>query len=258
MLYPVIDPVAINLGPIKIYWYAISYLVGIGFVWLSLVYRNRHYNSGYSDDHLSDLVFYSVLGVLLGGRLGYMLFYGFENLIENPVSALKIWQGGMSFHGGLLGVILGVWYFSYKTQREFIVVTDFIAPSIPLALGCGRIGNFINTALPGRITEVPWAFVFPDGLARHPSSLYQAFTEGLLLFGLLWLFASLSRPKMAVSGAFLVSYGLLRITTEFFREPDAHIGYVHSDLITVGQLLCMPMVLIGTIMLAVSYLARGK
>ena len=258
MHYPAIDPVAINLGPVKIYWYAISYLVGISLVWLTLVYRNRHYKNGYSDELMSDLVFYSVLGLLLGGRLGYMFFYGLDNLIENPFSVLKIWQGGMSFHGGLLGVLLAVWFFAHKSKKNFFAVTDFIAPSIPLALGCGRIGNFINAELPGRVTEVSWAFVFPDGLTRHPSSLYQAVAEGPLLLLVLWVFARRPRPMMAVSGFFLFSYGTFRMITEIFREPDAHIGFVHAGWITAGQLLSIPMVFFGTTMLVYSYMVSKR
>ena len=252
--YPVIDPVAISFGPIEIYWYAISYLVGIGLVWWILVYRNRQYSSGYSDEELSDLVFYGVVGVLLGGRIGYMIFYGFSNLIENPVTAFKIWQGGMSFHGGLLGVILAIWFFARKINRNFFAVTDFIAPSVPLALGCGRIGNFINTELPGRVTDVHWALIFPDGNARHPSSLYQAVVEGPLLFFLLWLFARRQRPEMAVSGLFLFGYGCFRLITELFREPDVHIGFILADRITAGQLLSIPMVLLGIIITVFSYI----
>ena len=253
MHYPVIDPVAISLGPVNIYWYAISYLIGIGLVWLTLGYRNRHHASGYTEEALSDLVFYAVIGVLLGGRLGYMLFYGFENLSKDPFSALKVWQGGMSFHGGLLGVLFAVWFFARKTDRTFFEITDFIAPSIPLALGLGRIGNFANTELPGRVTDVPWALIFPDGLARHPSSLYQAFAEGPILFLLLWWFAGRPRPLMAVSGLFLVGYGCFRFTSEFFREPDIHMGFLLADWVSAGQLLSTPMVFIGLTLLALSY-----
>ena len=258
MQYPVIDPIAINFGPIKIYWYAISYLVGIGLVWWTLAYRNRQYRSGYSNEELSDLIFYAVLGVLLGGRIGYMLFYGFNNLIENPFMVLKIWQGGMSFHGGLLGVLLAIWFFSRNVNRSFFSVTDFIAPSVPLALGCGRIGNFINTELPGRVTDVPWALIFSDGIARHPSSLYQAAMEGPVLFVLLWSFAYRRRPEMAVSGLFLFGYGCFRLLTELFRAPDSHIGFVLTGLITAGQLLSIPMVLLGMIIIGFSYSQSKK
>jgi len=252
--YPNLDPVAISLGPISIHWYAISYLVGIGLVWWTLGYRNRHYASGYSDEQLSDLVFFAVLGLLLGGRIGYMLFYGMENLLANPASALRVWEGGMSFHGGLIGVLLGVLWFARKTGRTFFQITDFIAPSIPIALGCGRIGNFINAELPGRVTEVPWGLVYPgEVVARHPSSLYQAMLEGPVLFALLWVFAMKPRPVMAVSGLFLVGYGLLRIFSEIFRQPDSHLGFVLFDQVTQGQLLSLPMVLLGTGFIAYSY-----
>lgn len=252
--YPNLDPVAISLGPISIHWYAISYLVGIGLVWWTLGYRNRHYASGYSDEEVSDLVFFAVLGVLLGGRIGYMLFYGMENLLANPASALRVWEGGMSFHGGLIGVLLGVLWFARKTGRTFFQITDFIAPSIPIALGCGRIGNFINAELPGRVTEVPWGLVYPgEVVARHPSSLYQAMLEGPVLFALLWVFAMKPRPVMAVSGLFLVGYGLLRIFSETFRLPDSHLGFVLFDQVTQGQLLSLPMVLLGAGFIAYSY-----
>ncbi len=252
--YPNLDPVAISLGPISIHWYAISYLVGIGLVWWTLGYRNRHYASGYSDEEVSDLVFFAVLGVLLGGRIGYMLFYGMENLMANPASALRVWEGGMSFHGGLIGVLLGVLWFARKTGRTFFQITDFIAPSIPIALGCGRIGNFINAELPGRVTEVPWGLVYPgEVVARHPSSLYQAMLEGPVLFVLLWVFAMKPRPVMAVSGLFLVGYGLLRIFSETFRLPDSHLGFVLFDQVTQGQLLSLPMVLLGAGFIAYSY-----
>ena len=252
--YPNLDPVAISLGPISIHWYAISYLVGIGLVWWTLGYRNRHYASGYSDEEVSDLVFFAVLGLLLGGRIGYMLFYGMENLLANPASALRVWEGGMSFHGGLIGVLLGVLWFARKIGRTFFQITDFIAPSIPIALGCGRIGNFINAELPGRVTEVPWGLVYPgEVVARHPSSLYQAMLEGPVLFALLWVFAMKPRPVMAVSGLFLVGYGLLRIFSEIFRQPDSHLGFVLFDQVTQGQLLSLPMVLLGAGFIAYSY-----
>ena len=253
MEYPEIDPVAISLGPIQIHWYAISYLVGIGIVWWTLGYRNRHYASGYTDEAISDLVFYAVLGVLLGGRIGYMLFYGYESLIQNPLSILKIWQGGMSFHGGMLGVFIGVYFFARKTGRTFFQVTDFIAPSIPLAIGSGRIGNFINTELPGRVTDVPWALIYPDGLARHPSSLYQAMMEGPVLFALLWALAMKPRPVMAISGLYLVGQGSMRVLTEFFREPDGHIGFLAGGWLTMGQILSVPMILLGIVFIFYSY-----
>lgn len=244
--YPSIDPVAISLGPVSIHWYALSYLIGIGLVWLTLRYRTRVYQLGWTEDDLSDMVFYAVLGVLLGGRIGYMLFYGWEALLRDPLSALKIWEGGMSFHGGLIGVLIGVGFFARRKGVSFFTVTDFIAPSIPLALGCGRIGNFINGELPGRVTDVSWALVYPGELVgRHPSSLYQALLEGPVLFAMLWVFAMKPRPLMVISGMFLVGYGSLRVLSEAFREPDSHIGFVMFNWVTQGQLLSVPMVLLG-------------
>lgn len=252
--YPEIDPIAISLGPVSIHWYAISYLVGIGLVWLILCHRSKTKRLQWTDDDLSDLVFYTVLGVLLGGRFGYMLFYGFDNLLADPLSALKVWQGGMSFHGGLIGVLIGVLFFARKRGVGFFDVMDFIAPAIPLALGCGRIGNFINGELPGRVTDVPWALIYPgEVLARHPSSLYQALLEGPVLFAFLWLYSEKPKPAMAVSGMFLIGYGSLRVFSEFFREPDAHIGFVLFDWVTTGQLLSVPMVLLGLFLVAYSY-----
>lgn len=263
--YPSIDPVAISLGPIQIHWYALSYLIGISFVWWHLSFRNKkqaekpkqHNVPVWTAEQLSDLVFYAVLGVILGGRIGYMLFYGMDQILENPVSVLRVWEGGMSFHGGMLGVFLGMYWFARKTGHTFFQVTDFIAPSIPIALGCGRIGNFINAELPGRVTDVPWAVIFPgDTVMRHPSSIYQATLEGPVLFLLLWLFALKARPTMAISGMFLIGYGSLRFVSELFRRPDLHMGadgFIAFDWLTTGQLLSVPMVLFGVVFIAYSY-----
>ncbi|MDA0977056.1 MAG: prolipoprotein diacylglyceryl transferase [Proteobacteria bacterium] len=257
--YPDLDPIAISVGPISIHWYAISYLVGIGLVWLTLRYRIRRDGLPWTDDDIADIVFYAVLGVLLGGRLGYMLFYGLDLVLAEPTRLFRIWEGGMSFHGGLLGVLLSVMFYARKKGVSFFDVTDLIAPSIPLALGCGRIGNFINTELPGRVTDVPWAVIFPgDIVARHPSSLYQAVLEGAVLFAFLWIYVLKPRPLMAASGLFLIGYGVLRIVSEFFREPDVQIGYVLADWVTTGQLLSLPMVLLGCCLMTYAYLKSGK
>lgn len=251
--YPEIDPVAIGIGPVRIHWYAISYLVGIGLVWLSLKYRISHYGLKWTDEDLSDIVFYAVLGVLLGGRIGYMLLYGWDFILADPMSLLRIWEGGMSFHGGLIGVLIAMAVFARKKGVGFFQVTDLIAPSIPLALGCGRIGNFINAELPGRVTDVAWAVVYPgESLGRHPSALYQAVLEGPVLFVVLWLFAMHSRPTMAVSGLFLAGYGSLRVISEIWREPDSHIGFMLGGL-TRGQWLSVPMVLLGILFIVLSY-----
>ncbi len=255
--YPEIDPVAVQLGPVAIHWYAISYLVGIGMAWWVLKTISRSRNLTWSDEQISDLVFYAVMGIILGGRVGYMLFYGSAELMANPLNLLKVWQGGMSFHGGMLGVLASVYLFARKHHLTFFEISDFIAPVVPLGLGSGRIGNFINGELPGRLTDVPWAVVYPgEILARHPSSLYQAMLEGPVLFAVLWVFAARPRPAMAVSGLFLVSYGMLRIGSEFFRAPDDHMGFVALGWITAGQLLSLPMVLLGIALLVYGYRQR--
>ena len=249
------NPSLIELGPLKIQYYAVTWLISAVLIYIFLKNNNVIKEIGLNEDAVNDMVFLYGLffGAICGGRIGYMLFYGFENLLKDPFSALKVWQGGMSFHGGLLGVLFAVWFYARKTDRTFFEITDFIAPSIPLALGLGRLGNFANTELPGRVTDVPWALIFPDGLARHPSSLYQAFAEGLILFLLLWWFAGRPRPLMAVSGLFLVAYGCFRFTSEFFREPDIHMGFLLADWVSAGQLLSIPMVFIGLTLLALSY-----
>ena len=255
--YPELDPVALQLGPVSIHWYAISYLVGILLVWWTIRLRIKRHRLDWTSTQLSDLLFYGVLGMLLGARIGYMLFYGLDSLIANPLNLLKIWQGGMSFHGGLLGVLLATWIYARRQNRHFLAITDMAVPSIPLALACGRLGNFVNGELPGRVTEVSWAAIYPGELvARHPSSLYQAALEGLLLFAILWFYARKPRPLGAVSAAFLLGYGSLRIFSEFFREPDAHLGFLLFDAVTLGQLLSLPMVLFGLALFAASYWDR--
>lgn len=260
MPYPDIDPIAISLGPFAIHWYALSYMAGIGLVWWLVKYRaRRREDFDWTDEQISDLVFYGVLGVILGGRIGYMLFYNIGALADNPLALFKIWQGGMSFHGGMLGVLAGMLVYARKHGRSFFSITDFIAPAIPVALGFGRLGNFANAELPGRESDVAWAFIYPgDTVPRHPSSLYQAILEGLVLFGLLWSWSARRRPEMAVSGLFLIGYGALRMVSEFFREPDAHIGFIAFDWLTTGQLLSVPMVLagIGLMVWAYRYNAR--
>ncbi len=254
--YPEMDPVAISVGPVSIHWYAVTYLVGIALAWWLLTARSKSPHIGFNDKQLSDIAFYAVLGVLLGGRLGYVLFYGWANLLADPLSALRIWQGGMSFHGGLLGVLVAVAIYSRRYGRGFFEITDFIAPAIPLGLGCGRIGNFVNGELPGRVAEVPWAVIYPgELLARHPSSLYQALLEGPVLFALLWFFSRKAKPPMTVSGMFLLGYGSLRIFSESFREPDSHLGFILLGQVTAGQLLSLPMALLGVVLLVYGYRA---
>ncbi|MDG1206092.1 MAG: prolipoprotein diacylglyceryl transferase [Pseudomonadales bacterium] len=252
--YPEFDPVAISLGPISVHWYALSYLIGICFVWWHVGFRSRKFNLGWNEEQISDMIFYGVFGVILGGRIGYMLFYGHQQLIDDPLSIFKLWQGGMSFHGGMLGVILAAYLYGRKSQRGFFAVMDLIAPSIPMALGFGRLGNFINGELPGRISDVSWAVIYPgDVVTRHPSSLYQAVLEGPVLFFTLWLFTQKMRPSMTTSGMFLIGYGCFRFISESFREPDAHLGYVAFEWLTTGQLLSLPMLIVGVGVLIFGY-----
>ncbi|MCB1616187.1 MAG: prolipoprotein diacylglyceryl transferase, partial [Pseudomonadales bacterium] len=205
---------------------------------------------------LEDLVMYAAFGVVLGGRIGYSLFYGMDQVKENPLWIFKLWEGGMSFHGGLLGVMIAIWLYSRKIHRGFVVMMDFIAPMVPIGLGLGRLGNFINQELWGRVTTSDWGMIFPNdsfGLPRHPSQLYEFALEGVLLFIILYLYSAKPRPRYAVSAMFLVLYGCFRFFVEFFREPDAHIGFDLFDWLTRGQLLSVPMVIIGIILMLVAY-----
>jgi phosphatidylglycerol:prolipoprotein diacylglycerol transferase len=255
---PQIDPIAIQLGPLAIRWYGLMYLIAfLAFWWLG---RRRARQTGLLQaQQVDDLLFYGALGVILGGRLGYVFFYGFEQLLADPLYLVRIWQGGMSFHGGLLGVLVAAWLFGRKHGLGFFGVTDFIAPLVPLGLGAGRVGNFINGELWGRVSDAPWAMVFAHAgpLPRHPSQLYEAFLEGLVLFLLLWFYSAKPRPRMAVSGLFLVGYGAARTAVEFAREPDAHLGYLASGWLTMGMLLSVPMVLVGAVLMGLAYRSQN-
>lgn len=257
LTYPEIDPVAISLGPLKIHWYGLMYLVGFVGAYALAWLRVRRPGSGWTTEQLSDLLFYVALGVVLGGRVGYMLFYGTAQLLSDPLSLFKIWQGGMSFHGGLLGVLAAVWLYGKRYGRGFFELTDFIAPLIPIGLGTGRLGNFINSELWGKVTDMPWAMVV-NGEPRHPSMLYEFFLEGVVMFVVLWLYSTRPRPAMAVSGVFALLYGVFRFAVEFVRLPDAHIGYLAFGWLTMGQVLSLPLIIIGLTLLFFAYRKKTR
>jgi phosphatidylglycerol:prolipoprotein diacylglycerol transferase len=249
LIHPQFDPIAISLGPLAVRWYGLMYLAGfMAFLWLGKRRATEQPWHGISPVDLDDLLFYGVLGVVLGGRLGQVIFYEPGYYLQHPLEILAVWKGGMSFHGGFLGVLVAMAVWGRKSGKTFFQVTDFIAPLVPLGLMAGRIGNFINGELWGRVasTDLPWAMVFPqvDSLPRHPSPLYQAAGEGLLLFVILWLFSAKKRIRGQVSGMFLVGYGTLRFLAEFFREPDHGIFGV-SYVVSMGQWLSLPMVAFG-------------
>jgi phosphatidylglycerol:prolipoprotein diacylglycerol transferase len=251
LIHPNFDPIALQLGPIAIRWYGLMYLTAFAIVIFLGRYRirNQPWLSITSRD-LDDMLFYGVLGVVLGGRLGYIFFYKPLEYLHDPIRIFFVWEGGMSFHGGFLGVVIAMMWFARSHGKRWLQVTDFIAPLCPLGLGAGRIGNFINAELWGRPSDVPWAMVFPqvDGLARHPSQLYEFFLEGLVLFALVWLYSRRWRPLGAVSGVFLVGYGVLRFTVEFTREPDSFLGLLPLDL-SMGQWLSLPMIVAGLVLI---------
>ncbi|OLU18902.1 MULTISPECIES: prolipoprotein diacylglyceryl transferase [unclassified Pseudomonas] len=253
--YPNIDPVALDLGFLQIHWYGLMYLVGIGGAWFLASRRLHAFDPTWSKEKLSDLVFWVAMGVIVGGRLGYVLFYDLPAYIANPLLILEVWKGGMSFHGGLIGVMLATLWFARRNGKSFFELMDFIAPLVPIGLGAGRIGNFINAELWGKVSDVPWAMVFPTGgpLPRHPSQLYQFALEGVALFVILWVYSRKPRPTMAVSGLFAVCYGIFRFIVEFVRVPDAQLGYLAWGWLTMGQVLCVPMVLAGLGLMVYAY-----
>lgn len=260
LTYPEIDPVAIALGPLKIHWYGLTYLGGLGFAWWLATRRSQTAWSPLRRQQVDDLIFYCAIGIVLGGRMGYALFYGGDKLVEDPSWLLRVWEGGMSFHGGLLGVMLAAFLFARSQNIAIGQMLDFVAPLAPLGLALGRLGNFIGQELWGRASEVPWAMVFPRDplqLARHPSQLYQFALEGILLLMILLWFSRKKRPTWAVAGLFGVGYGSLRFAAEFFREPDAHLGIQAFGWMTRGQILCVPMLVIGAAMLFYAY-RRGS
>ena len=266
-----IDPIALSLGPIKIHWYGLMYLLAFASAWWLGRQRIRAGRlPGTDANAFSDLLFYGMLGVVLGGRIGYILFYSFGSFLENPLSLFKVWEGGMSFHGGLLGVMAAALWWTRKQKLHFFDTMDFVAPLIPLGLGFGRLGNFIGAELWGKYTQAGWGVIFPstdpnvlalkldaaqlqaqhaagalDQFARHPSQLYQAFLEGVLMFAILWWFSSKPRPRYAVSGMFAFLYGVFRFLVEFVRVPDEGIGYLAFGWLTMGQILSLPLIVLG-------------
>lgn len=257
LTYPDIDPVAFSIGPLTVHWYGLMYIVAFSAAWLLARHRSRSkpWLSHWTDQQLSDLVFYGALGAVLGGRFGSVLFYNFDRFLADPLWLLRVWEGGMSFHGGFLGVMLAFYVYSRKLKRPWFDVLDFIAPFAPLALGFGRLGNFIGGELWGRATTVPWGMVFPhvDEVPRHASQLYQAFLEGVVLFAVVWWFSSKPRPRYAVAGLFGLGYGLQRFFVEFFREPDQWLGFVALNWMTMGQVLSLPMIIAGAALLVIAY-----
>lgn len=261
---PDINPVAVSIGPffgfgpLKVHWYGLMYLFGFGGAWWFASYRAGRSGSGWNNQQISDLIFYGALGVILGGRIGSILFYNFSYYAANLVEIFFIWRGGMSFHGGLIGVLVALWLYARHNQRSFLAVGDVVAVLTPIGLFFGRIGNFINQELWGKAADVPWAMVFKTGgpIPRHPSQLYEAMLEGLVLFVVLLLFSLKPRPVGATSGLFLLGYGLFRFAVEFVREPDAHIGYLAFNWLTQGQLLSLPMILFGGGLIGWVYKAR--
>ena len=250
--YTGFDPVALQLGPLAIRWYGLMYLVGFVGGWWLLRLRAVKGRAPVTPEQVDDILFYIALGVILGGRVGYILFYGWQQLLSDPLSGLRIWEGGMSFHGGFIGVLVAVILFARKHGLRFWTVIDSVAPVVTIGLGAGRLGNFINGELWGRVTDVPWAFVV-NGQPRHPSQLYEAFLEGVVLFALLWLYSAKPRPTMAVSAMFLIGYGTFRSLVEFVRLPDDHIGYLAFGWLTMGHVLTFPMIAAGIVLMWLAY-----
>ncbi len=269
LYYPEINPIALKIGPFAIHWYGIMYLIGFIGGWGGLWLRIRQPGYKWTPEQLSDLLSYVALGVVLGGRVGYTLFYNFPLYVTHPRQIFQVWDGGMSFHGGFLGVALAMWLYGRKHGRSFFALTDFITPVVPIGLGTGRIGNFINGELWGKVSHLPWAMRLPCHDSRfgrycygavtgyspphHPSQLYEAFLEGLVMFVLLWWFSAKPRPKAAVSGLFVLLYGVFRFGVEFVRLPDSQLGYLAFHWLTMGQVLSLPLILVGIVLLKIAY-----
>lgn len=261
--YPDIDPVAIHLGPLAIRWYGISYVAGILLAWWLLRYRAlKQPLLGWTTVQVADLIFYGALGVIIGGRLGSVLFYNLPYYLDHPLEIIMLNRGGMSFHGGLLGVLVALWLYSRMIDQTYGETIDFLAPAVPVGLFFGRIANFINGELWGAPSTLPWAVIFPDpragGIPRHPSQLYEAFLEGIVLFIILWCFSARIRPKLAVTGLAFLCYGIFRTAVEFVREPDANIGFLAFGWVTMGQVLSAPMIVAGMVLLWFAYYKKRE
>ena len=269
------DPVALSIGPLSIHWYGIMYLLAFAAFWWLGTRRASGADPGWTADEVSDLLFYGAIGVVLGGRLGYLLFYDFEYVLRDPHRIYQIWKGGMSFHGGLIGVMLSLAWFSRKTGKSYFQISDFVVPLVPPGLFFGRLGNFVGGELWGRLTDSSWGMIFPKAIdfnnwdspqlrqawldgalnhhIRHASQLYEAALEGLLLFVIIWFYSRKPRPRMAVSGMFLLFYGIFRSFVEGFRQPDEHLGFIGFDWLTMGRLLSLPMVVVGLFLIVLAY-----
>jgi len=250
--YPEFDPIIFAIGPVAVRWYGLMYVLGFVAAWFLANRRSKEPWSPIKPEQVDDLIFYAMVGVIVGGRLGYCIVYGWQLWLEDPLYVFKITQGGMSFHGGLVGVMTAMWLYGRKIGKGMWQITDFMAPFVPIGLGTGRVGNFINGELWGKETTVPWSFNV-NGQSLHPSQLYEALLEGLVLFVILWVFSRKERPYLAVSGMFLFWYGAFRFFVEFYRVPDADKGYILFGWVTQGQILTAPMIVLGAILLFMAY-----
>ena len=255
LTYPDIDPVAFSLGPAAVHWYGLMYLVGFLAAWLLGRHRAKRADAPVAPGQMEDLLVFGAIGVIVGGRMGYVAFYQPELLAADPLALVRVWEGGMSFHGGLLGVIAAMALFAWRTGTNVFRLADFVAPLVPIGLGAGRLGNFINGELWGRVSDVPWAMIYPPlgDDPRHPSQLYQFALEGIVLFAAVWLYSRRPRPVLAVSGLFLALYGAFRVLAEFFRMPDPELGYLALGWVTMGQLLSVPMIALGVLFLVLAH-----
>jgi len=253
--YPDIDPIAFSIGPVRIHWYGLMYVVGFVAGWWLARRRAAAPGSTWKPVDVDDLIFFAAMGVILGGRLGWILVYGFDTIREDPINVIRVWQGGMSFHGGLAGVMIAIAWFAKRRGRQIADVFDFTAPLPAIGLFAGRVGNFINGELWGKPTDVPWGFLV-NGTILHPSQLYEAVLEGLVMFAILWWYTSKPRWQLAPAGLFLALYGLFRFAVEFVRVPDANLGYIAFGWLTMGQILSLPLLAAGLAMLAFAYTRR--